>query len=615
LISDTELMPAPLRPVRVLSLVFSAAMLVWTDAALAANVQKHVLVLHSNRRDALNSLLADRELPRLMGEHLPEGVNYYSEYIDLPRFSEPGYQAAFRDFLRFKYDGLRLDAVVAIQDTALQFIREHRADLFPDTPVVFIANTMPPEIPHSTGMIVERKFGGTIALASALQPDLRNVFVVSGANEGDKVFERYARNQFRPFESRLNFVYLAGLSSQDLKARLARLPAHSMVFYLLVYQDSTGENFHPLEYLDTLVPVSSAPIYSWVDSTMDHGIVGGSLLSQDGEMKALADLVMRVLDGEPADSIPRSAPDLHVAQVDWRQLRRWGIGESRIPPGTAIRFRQPGAWDRYRVYILTVTIILLAQSLLIAGLLLQKRMRRRAETRVRDNEAALRTSYERIRDLGRRLLRAQEAERARIARELHDDVNQQVALLAIDLEMLQAEGPQGQDAATLVHEACERAHGIAKSLHDLSHQLHPARLRMLGLVPALGGLQRELSRPDMTLSVSSEAVPTSLPQDVTLCLFRIAQEALRNALTHSGASTVSLHLAGRPDELVMTIVDDGVGFDVDVAWRKGLGLVSMSERLESIGGTLHIESRPAAGTRVTVSVPYHPAQAAEVVGV
>src|SRR5262249_40333644 len=159
--------------------------------------------------------------------------------------------------------------------------------------------------------------------------------------------------------------------------------------------------------------------------------------------------------------------------------------EARLPPGAIVRFKELDGWNRYKGYILGGLIVLLAQSALIAGLLLQRRLRRRAEIQVRENEAALRASNERIHDLGGRLLQAQEDERARIARELHDDVNQQVALLAIDLELLREGDRERPDASTLIWEACERAHGIAKSLHDLSHQLHPARLRMLGLVPAL----------------------------------------------------------------------------------------------------------------------------------
>jgi len=131
----------------------------------------------------------------------------------------------------------------------------------------------------------------------------------------------------------------------------------------------------------------------------------------------------------------------------------------------------------------------------------------------------------------------------------------------------------------------------------------------------LNGLQRELSRPDCVVEFSFDSVPAALAPDVTLCLFRVAQEALHNALTHSEASSVSLHLTGEPGGLTMTIVDDGVGFDVNDAWRRGLGLVSMGERLESIDGTLDIQSHPGSGTRLSISVPLRSTAPSEIVSV
>jgi signal transduction histidine kinase len=584
------------------------------DASLASDGQKRVVVLYTTRRDEQLSIVGERLLPQLLDRSLDRSLDYYSEFIDIARFSDASYAAAFRDFLRLKYQGQHFDIVIAMGDVALEFLRANQRELFPDTPVVFFANQPLRAPPNSTGVIVELKLGGTITLATELQPDLRNVFVITGASSRDNVWLARVRAQIQSFEPRLNVTYLSGLTTKDLESRLATLPDRSMVYYMLVYQDGAGANFPPNDYLDRVQSVARAPTYSWVDSGMDHGIVGGSLLSQQAVTEAVAGLALRVLRGEPASSIPVSASDLNVRQVDWRQLRRWGISESRVGSGVLVRFRQVEGWDRYKGYILAAVIALLAQSLLIAGLLLQKRMRRWAEIRVRENEAALRTSHERIHDLGGRLLLAQEAERARIARELHDDVNQQVALLAIDLELLR-EGRQRPDAVTLVEEACERAHGIAKSLHDLSHQLHPARLRMLGLVPALSGLQRELSRPDCVIDFSSDNVPKTLPHDITLCLFRVAQEALHNALTHGAASRVVVHLVGEPGTLVMTIVDDGVGFDVDDAWRRGLGLISMSERLESVAGTLDIQSRAGAGTRLSINVPFPAAAPAEAVSI
>jgi len=585
-----------------LLVVVTLANLTWAHASLAAD-QKRVLALYTTRRDEQLSIVGERQLPQLLEAGLGESLDYYSEFIDSGRFSEPSHADAFRDFLRLKYLAQRFDLVFALGDVAVEFVRMHQRDLFPDTPIVFFANQPLQALPNSTGVIAELKLAATLPMAAHLQPDLKNVFVVTGASSRDDVWLGRVRAQFQPFESRFAITYLSGLTTKELLARLASLPDRSIVYYVLVYQDGAGANFAPIDYLDRVQLAARVPTYGWSDSAMDHGIVGGSLFSQEALIEAVAAPALRVLHGEPASSIPVSAPDLNVAQVDWRQLRRWGISEARIPAGTLVKFREPERWDRYKGYILAALIALLAQSLLIAGLLLQRRMRRWAEIRVRENEAALRTSHERIHDLGGRLLLAQEAERARIARELHDDVNQQVALLAIDLELLR-EGRQRPDAATLVEEACERAHGIAKSLHDLSHQLHPARLRMLGLVPALSGLQRELSRPDCVIDFSSDNVPSTLPHDITLCVFRVAQEALHNALTHGAASRVQVRLRGESDMLVMTIVDDGVGFDVDDAWRRGLGLVSMGERLESVAGTLDIQSRAGAGTRLSISVPF-----------
>ncbi len=333
---------------------------------------------------------------------------------------------------------------------------------------------------------------------------------------------------------------------------------------------------------------------------MDYGIVGGSLLDRGAMMETVGQLAVRVLRGEPADSIPTSSPSLNVSQVDWRQLRRWGISEARVPAGTLVRFKEFSVWERYRGYIVAAVWILFAQTALIVGLLVQRSRRRDAEETVRASQAELRSSYERVRALGARLLRAQDTERARIARELHDDVSQQVAMLEIDLELLRG---AGRGLAGGLEEALNRAHGIARSVHDLSHRLHPAKLQLIGLVSALHGLQRELSRSDLAITFTHQTVPSTLPPDLTLCLFRIAQEAVQNAVKYSGAHLVSVHLSGSPDGLALAIVDDGVGFDVNAAWGKGLGLISMTERLEAIGGTLEIRSKPGTGTRLEVRAP------------
>jgi signal transduction histidine kinase len=584
-----------------LSIVLLIGGLGLVDAAWATE-QKQVLVLHATRRDAQLSVLGDRELPRILEQGLGQSLDYHTEYLDLSRFPDPGYRTALGDFLRLKYKAQRFDLVIAMHDIVLEFLTANRSTLFPGAPVVFFStSTETQRIANSTGIIAGPDFGGTLALAAELHPELRRVIVVTGADSRDKEFEGLARAQFRPFEQRLAFTYMTGLTTRDLETRLATLPENSIIYYLVVNRDGAGGNFHPLEYLDRIAAVANAPIYCWVDSAMDHGIVGGSLKNQLRQTGAVGQLALRVLRGEPADSIPIASPDLNVSQVDWRQLRRWGISAARVPSGALIMFREPSAWDRYSIYILAAAAMLIAQTALITGLLVQRARRRQAEQQVRGSQAELRRSYERIRDLGGRLLSAQDSERARIARELHDDISQQVALLAIDLELLGRVA--AGDSEPLLGECLNRAHVIARSVHDLSHRLHPAKLRLIGLVPALDALQRELSRSGIRIGFLHETVPPLLPPDLTLCVYRIVQEALQNVLKHSKARDVSVHLRGGPEGLALTILDDGVGFDPDVSWSKGLGLVSIRERLEAIGGTIEVDSSPGAGTRLLITIP------------
>jgi signal transduction histidine kinase len=542
---------------------------------------KHVLVLYSTRRDAPISVAGERELPRILEDglnrELDHGLAYYSEYVDQGRFPDPAYQEAFHDFLRVKYQGLRFD-------------------------VVIVVSPEPRRLPNSTGVVGKLDLVSTITLAAELQPDLRNIFVVSGTAVPDKRYEADARKQLRPLESRFVITYLSGLATNDLDARLAALPAHSMVYYLVVYRDGAGNVFSPMDYLERVAAAARVPTYSWVDTTMGHGVVGGSLLDSTAMLDAIAKVALRVLQGEEADTIAISSPDLNVHQVDWRQLRRWGISEARVPAGTLIQFRVESIWDRYTTYILGAVALFLAQATLIAGLLLQRSRRQQAEAEVRGGQVKLRDSYDRIRDLGARLLTAQEAERSRIARELHDDIGQQLAVLHNELQML-----AGREEADPLRRELDgissRTHAVTRGLHDLSHRLHPAYLGFVGLTAALERLRRELSTDHLAITFTHESVPATIPPEVKLCLYRVAQEGLRNAVRHSGATAVAVRLSGDPDRLTMSIRDNGKGFDVRRA-QDGLGLVSMSERVAQISGALRVRSVPGAGTELEITVPW-----------
>ena len=574
--------------------------------ATSLREQKQVLVLYATRRDAQIAVLGDRELPRLLEQGLGETIDYYAEYLDLARFPEENYQSAVRDFLRQKYKEQRFDVVIAMHDIALQFASRYRDDVFLGAPIIFSSNTASTRrLPNSTGAIAVPDFGGSLVLVSALQPAVRRVVVVSGADRRDAEMVRQVREQFQAFEHHFEFTYLAGLPTRELEARLRSLPTDAIVYYVLVNRDGRSETFHPLEYLERVVAASTVPVYSWVDSAIGRGVVGGSLRIQSNQIEAVSRLALRVLTGETADSIPVVTPNVNAARIDWRQLQRWKIDSSRVPPWATVLFREPSVWDRYRHYIIGAVAVLLAQTMLIAALLVQGQRRRRAEEQMRNSETELKESYDRIRDLAGRLLSAQESERARIARELHDDVSQQLALLSIDLELLNAASAPGNRG--LVREVLDRSQNVARTVHDLSHRLHPAKLRLIGLVSALQSLQREITKSGLEVTFLHKNLPPHLSEDLTLCLYRVVQEALQNAHKHAEASEVMVDLIGAPGRLELSIADDGVGFDPNAALSSGLGLVSMRERVEAVGGRFRIDSNPAEGTRLHISVPLMPA--------
>jgi len=573
-----------------------------SDIVWAASRQPRVLVVHSTRQDTQLPLLVDRDLPGILSHKLSRAVDYYAEYIDAARIPTLQHERAFRDFLSAKYRNQRFDLVIAMQDVASDFVRKYRRALFPKTPLVFSSRNGNVSRPvNSTGVVSEINLRRTIDFALTLQPETRHVFVVTGGSNRDKAYENLARAQLRALEPRVALTYLSGLPRAELERRVATLPEASIVYYVLFYQDANGENTNPVEFLTRLTALANRPTYSWVDSTMDHGVVGGRLEDQSLLVQAVADASVRVLKGARADTIPVSTIDVTVPQVDARQLQRWRIDESRVPSGTSVLFRldpSSSSDDDGLTALWPVPVAVV----LIAAMAVWTHRRRKTTGDAHGSPFGKIRLEDRLRDLGRRLLKAQEEERARIALELHDDVSQQAVALAIDLQRINDSSPG--TAQKIVRDAQKRVKSLLKSVHDLSHRLHPANLRLVGLLSALGQLQRDLSRPGITITVSSENVAPVLPDDIALCLFRIAQEAMHNAIKHSGARTIRIHLKGDNDLIALKITDDGIGFDVNGAAGKGLGLISMHERAESIGGTLKVMSRKGSGTRLQVTVPF-----------
>jgi PAS domain S-box-containing protein len=224
---------------------------------------------------------------------------------------------------------------------------------------------------------------------------------------------------------------------------------------------------------------------------------------------------------------------------------------------------------------------------------------------------------ESLADIGRKLIEAHEEERSWIARELHDDINQRMALLAIELDRWNQQlPPSAVEFHDHIHHAIQRLSDIAKDIQALSHRLHSSKLEYLGLVVAAKSFCNELSEQQkVEIDFSHTAVPRSVPKEISLCLFRVLQETLQNALKHSGVRHFKVELRGTAEEIQLTVSDLGVGFDPQVAiHRRGIGLISMRERIQLVSGEISIKSHPGSGTTIHARVPFcsssEPAQVA-----
>jgi PAS domain S-box-containing protein len=206
-----------------------------------------------------------------------------------------------------------------------------------------------------------------------------------------------------------------------------------------------------------------------------------------------------------------------------------------------------------------------------------------------------------LRELSGKLIAAQEDERRRIARDLHDSVGQRLALVSVRLHELQRLLPTAGEAADLLGHVRDDSEMVARDVHSLSHRLHSAKLDALGLVAAVAGECREMSAHGVLVHFSEAGVPP-VSSEVALCLFRIAQEALSNVVKHSGAAAARVRMTGSENAVVLFVEDGGVGFMAD-ARVEGLGLVSIRERVHSVGGEIVVRSAPGQGTAVEARVP------------
>jgi signal transduction histidine kinase len=581
-------------------------------ASAQTHAPRTVLTIYQNAEDFPGTARFDAAM-RNASAQADVPVNYFAEYLETEEFPEETASLALRDYIRRKFEDRHIDIVIAAASGALQFALRYRAELFPDAPIVFIAVAVPEEVTNHrvsgiTGLLSDTPFSETLELALHLHPSAKQVFVV--AQSPAEGYEERVRSELGRFSNRVQLTYIEDRTVPALLAAIKAVPPGSVILYTrATLTEATGRVVYPDEMARLIAEASRVPIYTATDLYLGSGIVGGMVRSPETSGTRLGHIARQVLDGTPPESIAIRPMDT-TAIFDWRQVQRWGIDPVKLPAGSQISFRTPTAWDTYRWYLVGTIVVVTAQLLLITALLTQRGRRRRAERIVRAREASLRTSYDRIRQLAGRLINAQEAARASIAQDLHDDICQRLAMVSSAIDRLKASSGDIQNAKTqrLFAVLARDAHGTFEVVRTLSHELHPATLRLLGLVPAIKTHCTEVAkRHNVHVTLRAQGDFQHMADDVAVCLFRIAQEALRNGVEHGEANRLTVSLTRSGDAIEMTVTDDGHGFNPDAVSRDGsgvgVGVVSMEERARGIGGTLHIVSGPERGTAIRIKAP------------
>ncbi len=358
---------------------------------------RRVLVLYSFRHGLAAhdgtgaNEMVNRGIRTVFASSATDPIHLHIEYLDVSALPEERCFERSADDFREKYRESSIDVIIAVNYRSLSFLLEHGDNVFPGCPIVFCgvekrrvqARGFGPNV---TGVLGEATFGETIAVALRLLPDTERVFVVVGTAETETFIEAVAREEFEPYRDKLEFRYPTDRSLNGVIDEVANLPENTFVLFLTLPESGSSDTAVPSNAVTLLSQASRVPTFGTFDTYMGYGIVGGDLYSFEIRGRTAAELVLRVLDGErPADIPLVDAGTSGGPMFDWRELRRWGIPEERLPPGSIVRYKELSFGAEHKWRIIGVLTLCVAQALLIIGLLeLNRRRRRRAERSLAD---------------------------------------------------------------------------------------------------------------------------------------------------------------------------------------------------------------------------------------
>ena len=602
---------------RVLFLTF----VLWGSLATSASATPGVLALFSDERAMPAVIEIEAALRAALG--LPAAdVEYSGEFLDATRFEIADGDAIWAQFLRRKYSGHDIRALVAVSPQALYFLIKHQATLFPGVPVfvVAVASDRVPAAPLPGNFVLlpfTYDVAATVELARRLQPGAVEIVVPVGTRDVDLEYGALVQRQVPSGPGALPVRYLRGLPLDAMLREVGGLSDRSIGLAIPIRRDGSGRDRIPLDTAANLVAASGAPFYSPFSTTMGIGVVGGRMSTYRQMGEWAGQLAKRIVNGEPLADLPKPASALSGTVVDWRALQRWGLDEARLAPGTEIRFRTPTLWQQYRGLVVTVAALVLLLVALLVALLIQRRRRDVAEAEVHMvrndlthltrvsiiGELSASLAHELNQPLTAILANAQAAERLlRLPTPDLDTIRDILADITSDDRRAGEVIRRLRDLLKKGEARFQRVHGaeivdsvLRLARHDLMFREVTVTTSLDPALPSLKGDPVQLQQVLLNLVINAADAVKSLPKDerrIAIVVSRGAAATVTMTVSDCGHGIAAEHVA-RVFEPFFTTKAEGLG----------IGLAISRTIAEAHGGRLWATNNPDRGVSLHLQLP------------
>ena len=551
----------------------------------------------------------------------PEPITIFAEHLDLGRFKRQTHEETLHAYIVQKYPDRDIGIILPVGPTVLDFALAIRTQMWPEASVVFAAATdsavadvnLAADI---TGGIVALSLHDMVETARTLVPDLQRIVLLGDPWDGRNVYHNF-KQELPAVAAALEVVDLTGLALPEIRRRVAMLPERTAILYTDIFVDGAGAAYLPGDALASIAEVANRPIVVHAETEVGSGAAAGIVFSPELMGRDAATRVLRIMRGESASNIPLSRGALTKTVYDWRQLQRWHVDESRLPPGSEIRFRPPGLWEQYRWELSAAGLVAAIQTALIAGLLLERRRRTVAESTSRRH-------LEEVTHLNR------SAAVGVLSASLGHELNQPLGAVLSNAEaaelLLNADPPDVEKVKAIladIRRDDQRAADVIMRLRALMKKGEPepqlidvnevVRIitDILGAEAASRGVMLSADLDRRPLPARADAVHL---QQVVLNLALNGMDAMLSSPTARRHMIVTTTLADA-STIRVAVSDSGTGIPPDklkgifapfyTTKRQGMGLGLSIARsiIEQSGGKIWAENRPDGGALFIFTLP------------